>query len=304
MLEHDRIHSRVLLSLVLPPVDSAVKVFGGWQVGRGLYVLVLPLSHPSNIECGYTCHAKCQMKAPQNCTGVNIKLEAKKSKKKKKTKDGEDEEDDTFGDVSLKRASTGSSMTPSINSPTISNTIPQRTSTISTARPNHSVKHLSGAPPPEKYASTSANLGPTANGRTAPKARVLFKYDATSAEELSVKPSDIVTVVEPDDGSGWILARVGRDEGLVPASYVEIQTDAKKGPPVAPRRGAKKTESQKKYFKAMYDYDAGSEFELSIREGDVVVLVSEDKGDGWTEVDLKGKIGSVPSNYIEAVDKS
>ena len=58
----------------------------------------------ANLECGYTCHAKCQMKAPQDCTGVNLKLEAKKSKKKKKAKDGEEEDGDSVnGNGSLQR---------------------------------------------------------------------------------------------------------------------------------------------------------------------------------------------------------
>lgn len=265
-----------------------------------------PLKMQAYAECGYTCHGKCQMKAPQDCTGVNVKLEAKKSKKKKKGKDGEedDDEDVSFGNGSLQRTSTSSSIPPSVTSTPSMNT-PQRTSTVSSLRQSRPVKHLSGAPPPEKYVSPTITKPPAANGGITQKAKVLYKYDASSGEELSVKPNDILTVVEPDDGSGWILARTGRDEGLVPASYVEIQaeTQPKKGPPVVPRRGGKKTEEKKKHFTALYDYDAVTELELTIREGDMLVLVNEDKGDGWTEVDFKGKIGSVPSNYIEAQDK-
>jgi uncharacterized protein YgiM (DUF1202 family) len=166
------------------------------------------------------------------------------------------------------------------------------------------VRHISGAPPPEKFVSTPTSAGTTSNGGSSLKAKVLYAYDATSPEELSVKASDTLTVVEPDDGSGWILARVGREEGLVPASYIEVQTAEaqKKGPPVAPRRGGKKAdEPKKRYLRALYDYDAGSELELSIREGDKLVVVAEDKGDGWTEVEMKGQVGSVPSNYVEAL---
>lgn len=256
--------------------------------------------YSANIECGYTCHAKCQMKAPQDCTGVNAKLEAKKSKKKKKGKNGEKEEDDGVqGNGSLKRTSTSSSFAPSINN-TVSmrdTTSPPRTSTIPT-------RHISGAPPPGKYVAAPTAAPPTAKGGNTLKAKVLYAYDSTSTEELSVKVGDTLTVVEPDDGSGWVLANVGRDKGLVPASYIEIQTAEapKKGPPVAPRRNAKKPdEPKKKYLRALYDYDAGSELELTIREGDTVVVVGADKGDGWTEVELKGQVGSVPSNYVEAV---
>ena len=252
------------------------------------------------------------MKAPQDCTGVNPKLEAKKSKKKKKGgKDGEEEDADSVnGNMSLRRSSTNSSVTPSIITTTsvAPPTSPgQRTSSLSAApRPNASTRHIAQAPPPSKYLNSppAAAAATNGGGSGGQKAKVLFKYDASSAGELSVKPSDVLTVVEPDDGSGWIVARVGRDEGLVPASYVEVQstdTAPKKGPPVAPRRGTKK--SDKKYLRALYDYDAGSELELSIREGDVLAVLAEDKGDGWTEVELKGKVGSVPSNYIEVVDK-
>ena len=263
------------------------------------------------------------MKAPQDCTGVNIKLEAKKSKKKKKGKDGagEDAEDtgSVFGNGSLRRTSTSSSVTPSVTTTNSAGNAPSpiRTSTVSSMRPAGHTRHISGAPPPEKFVtsptsrtspispfSSSNGGGGTANSQ---KAKVLYGYDATSPEELSVKQSDTITVLEPDDGSGWILARIGREEGLVPASYVELQSSEtpKKGPPVAPRRGGKKAEEPKrKYLRALYDYDAGSELELSIREGDLLVVVAEDKGDGWTEVEMKGRVGSVPSNYVEVTEKA
>jgi formin-binding protein 1 len=251
------------------------------------------------------------MKAPQDCTGVNLKLEAKKSKKKKKKdKDGENEEDGESiqGNGSLTRRSTSSSVTPSITTPTSIPTTPQRTVTTSSMRPPNLAKHIASAPPATKYLNSPAMNSPTTNGGSQPgssqqKAKALFKYDATSPEELSIKPSDTLTILEPDDGSGWILAKTGNKQGIVPASYVEIQSEVKKGPPVAPRRGKKAEEVKKRVFQALYDYDAGSELELSIKEGDVVALVGEDKGDGWTEVELKGKIGSVPSNYIEPLDK-
>ena len=279
MLELVRIVSRAPISYPQQAVDIAAKAFGDLPVGRGLCALVLFQGKSSNIECGYTCHAKCQMKAPQDCTGVNIKLETKKSKKKKKGKDEEEEDGDPVnGNSSLQRTnSTGSSITPSINTLASSlNTAPTSPPATSAPRANAS-RHIAAAPPPTKYISTP--IAPTSNGGGggAQKAKALFKYDATSAEELSVKPSDILTVIEPDDGSGWILAKVRGNEGLVPASYVEIQTTEapKKGPPVVPRRGAKKIEESKnKYLRAMYDYDSSSELELSIRKGDMLVLVS------------------------------
>lgn len=114
--------------------------------------------------------------------------------------------------------------------------------------------------------------------------------------------------------------KAGRSEGLVPASYVEAiapvhvseprpvstysnsgssmtSSIKKKGPAVAPKRGAKKL----KYVEALYDYTAQSDAEHSMREGDRFVLIKEDPGDGWAEVEVGGRTGSVPANYVQIV---
>lgn len=72
----------------------------------------------------------------------------------------------------------------------------------------------------------------------------------------------------------------------------------KKGPAVAPRRGAKKV----KYVEAVYAYEAQTSAEFSMQEGDKFVLVKEDQGDGWAEVELNGVTKSVPANYIQVLD--
>ena len=123
--------------------------------------------------------------------------------------------------------------------------------------------------------------------------------------------------------------RVGSQEGLVPSSYVEVAptpspapsaspalTDrpgsvysnssaslagsaaAKRvGPAVAPRRGAKKLQ----YVEALYDYEARSDAEWSMAEGDRFVLVNRDSGDGWADVERGGVTKSVPANYVREV---
>ena len=115
-------------------------------------------------------------------------------------------------------------------------------------------------------------------------------------------------------------------EGLVPASYVEVlpvsaappsisdrpisayssseaslassmTAPKKKGPAVAPKRGAKKLQ----YVEAMYDYTAQSDAEWSMSEGDRFVLVTKDQGDGWAEVEKNGQTKSVPANYVQEI---
>lgn len=71
----------------------------------------------------------------------------------------------------------------------------------------------------------------------------------------------------------------------------------KKGPAVAPRRGAKKL----KYVEALYEYNAQSDAEHSMVEGERFVLIKEDPGDGWAEVEKGGVTKSVPASYIQMV---
>jgi hypothetical protein len=71
----------------------------------------------------------------------------------------------------------------------------------------------------------------------------------------------------------------------------------KKGPAVAPKKGAKKLH----HVEALYNYEARSEAEWSMREGDRFVLVNRDAGDGWSDVEKGGVVKSVPANYIQDV---
>ncbi|KAL8867959.1 MAG: hypothetical protein Q9174_005315, partial [Haloplaca sp. 1 TL-2023] len=127
-------------------------------------------------------------------------------------------------------------------------------------------------------------------------------------------------------GSGWMNVRLGSsNSGLVPATYVgtpppstatQSQRPAssysssstsltgsmtlpgkKKGPAVAPKRGAKKL----KYVEALYDYESRSDAEWSMNEGERFVLINKDAGDGWADVEKGGQTRSVPANYIQEV---
>lgn len=66
---------------------------------------------------------------------------------------------------------------------------------------------------------------------------------------------------------------------------------------MAPKRGAKKL----KYAEALYDYEARSDAEHSIAEGERFVLINGDVGEGWADVEKGGIVRSVPANYIREV---
>lgn len=181
------------------------------------------------------------------------------------------------------------------------------------------------APPPDRYVSAPP---PAASAKPSePRGKMLYPYQARGEDELTVEDGQDVVIVEPDDGSGWMRVRAGAASGLVPASYVESApspspamspspngrpesiystssasvansaTGKRRGPAVAPKRGAKKLQ----YVVALYDYDARTEAEWSMVEGDRFVLVNRDSGNGWADVEKGGQTKCVPANYIEDV---
>lgn len=53
------------------------------------------------------------------------------------------------------------------------------------------------------------------------------------------------------------------------------------------------------YVEAVYDYEARTDQEFSMTEGDKFILINRDTGDGWTDVELNGVTKSVPTSYIQ-----
>lgn len=71
------------------------------------------------------------------------------------------------------------------------------------------------APAPVKKAAP-----PPPSKDTRPKAKVVFDYDATAADELTIKEGQIVTIVTKD-ASGWWRVICNGKEGLIPGNYTE-----------------------------------------------------------------------------------
>ncbi|OIW28934.1 FCH-domain-containing protein [Coniochaeta ligniaria NRRL 30616] len=220
-------------------------------------------------------------------------------------------------------------MSPAEEAPPLEPSGTRPTSTIASGAPR---KNRVVAPPPSTYISELPGSTPNGSGTTSAteqRAKMLYAFEAGGDGELSVPEGQEVIVLEPDNGSGWIKVRGGYKEGLVPTAYLELSPLAplapqntghstrpastysnsgssigtaapsvkKRGPAVAPRRGAKKL----KYVEALYEYTAQSEAEHSMAEGERFVLIKEDPGDGWAEVEKGGVTKSVPASYIQMV---
>ncbi|KAI5860113.1 FCH-domain-containing protein [Durotheca rogersii] len=311
-------------------------------------------------DCGYTCHSKCEMKVPAECPGELSKDERKKYKAERqaaagsllKAPTGPPEHvaelpalsrSDTLNSLSsgyaasANRSISGSAASPrppieELPTPTTPPASAPPPATKGTSPPEPSGprptvrKSRLVAPPPAAYISELPGAPVPTPKAPEQKGKMLYTFGASGDGEVSVPEGRDITILEPDDGSGWVKVRAGYKEGLVPATYVEITTEPiapqdtgsslnnrpastysnsgssigasgakKKGPAVAPRRGAKKL----RYVVALYDYTAQSDTEHSIREGERFVLIKEDPGDGWAEVEKGGATKSVPASYVQ-----
>ncbi|KAI9724660.1 MAG: hypothetical protein M1828_003529 [Chrysothrix sp. TS-e1954] len=286
-------------------------------------------------DCGFICHSKCELKVPADCPGEQSKEERRRLKVER-------QEAARVAQPVEEALPERQASAPSINRSDTINSMNTLSSgyaanagrSISAASPDvsgaedkpatkPSVKGRNRvvAPPPTQYVKTPTN-GLSGEEK---RGKMLYSFQQNGAGEITVSESTEVTIIEPDDGSGWMKVRCNGDEGLVPASYVEIlpttqsssdldrhstysassvslagsiaERSKKKGPVVAPKRGAKKL----KHVEALYDYEARSEAEHSMEVGERMVLVNKEAGEGWSDVEKNGMVKSVPANYIQDV---
>ncbi|KAF2397740.1 actin polymerization protein Bzz1 [Trichodelitschia bisporula] len=289
--------------------------------------------------CGFTCHSKCEMKVPADCPGDQNKEEKKRLKVERQaaahvatatvpTSDSASDMPRMSRSDTMNTLSSGFSATGGHRSMSGSASVAAEEEPKPTAKPVAGRRRIA-APPPAQYVSDATNgSSEAAKPRERElRGRMRYPYQQNGEGEISVEDGKEVTILEPDDGSGWMKVRFYLNEGLVPASYVEIITSSaptlsanrpgsthsnssisisgsmhalggkKKGPVVAPKRGAKKL----KYVEALYSYEARSDAEHDMVEGERFVLISKDSGDGWAEVEKGGVVKSVPANYIHEV---
>lgn len=117
--------------------------------------------------------------------------------------------------------------------------------------------------------------------------RAAYDYDPQSEDEIAIKESQIVFLLEKTDDDWWKvkIKTDSQDEdapsGLIPAAYVEpaLHTST---------------------VKALYDYNAAAPGELTIMEDELLLVF--DREDDWILVQSQkegGKAGFVPGNYVE-----
>ncbi|KAK0221763.1 hypothetical protein IW262DRAFT_1375858 [Armillaria fumosa] len=142
-----------------------------------------------------------------------------------------------------------------------------------------------------------------------PTARVIFDFKATSEFELSVTDGATVSILEPDDGSGWVkVADTRGNDGLVPATYLAHgEEDSAPTPTPSSFKSPGKEQGSGQYVRVIYQYEAGGHDEIGLRKGEVIELSSgptggQHYGDGWWEgFNSTGQKGIFPSNYVRCI---
>merc|ERR1712100_96434 len=96
--------------------------------------------------------------------------------------------------------------------------------------------------------------------------RGLFDYNTDDPNELSFKEGDIITVLQKDP-SGWWQGELNGKIGVFPSvDWVE-----EFGVPGSAAGAGKKC-------RALYNYTADNEFELTIKPGDVLTIEGDEEG--------------------------
>lgn len=148
--------------------------------------------------CGFNCHAKCEMKVAPNCSKVK-------------------------GQINPQPTMSSVTSNLSLSSSTGNKTRSQRSashSSIPTSITTATINYDSAPTPISTLSVTPTTT--TAGARGGADLRSLYDYQAENDDELSMKEGDLLHIVQPDDGTGWIKAQRGDQIGMIPANYVEF----------------------------------------------------------------------------------
>jgi len=121
----------------------------------------------------------------------------------------------------------------------------------------------------------------------------IYAYEATEENELSFGEGETILLIEKDDSGWWRGRNQKGEEGVFPSNFVEVV-----GEEGAATAGTVMVNAD---FQALYDYDAEDETELTIKEGEILHVISET--DGWYfGSNAQGQQGNFPSNFVEPLE--
>ncbi|XP_020509028.1 F-BAR and double SH3 domains protein 1 isoform X1 [Labrus bergylta] len=140
--------------------------------------------------------------------------------------------------------------------------------------------------------------------------KVIYSYQASQSDELSIKEGEELQVVEDGDVEDWLkVCNSCGQVGYVPERYVKFlclpaEDAAQLDSSFSSTSSSGNRERSRGVARALYSYQAQSAEELSFQEGELIHLRCcrhREVDDGFWEGELNGRIGVFPSLVVELV---
>ncbi|CAH1785066.1 unnamed protein product, partial [Owenia fusiformis] len=156
--------------------------------------------------------------------------------------------------------------------------------------------------------AASAPAAPVDQGLTA---RALYDYQAADDSEITFDPGDLITNIEPID-EGWSRGTDPSGKyGLFPANYVEmlsavepeapVASPPAASPPAASPPAAAPPASQGQSARALYDYQAEEDTEITFDPDDVITDIEKIDDGWWIGTGPDGRRGMFPANFVQLI---
>ncbi|KAG9263078.1 F-BAR and double SH3 domains protein 2 [Astyanax mexicanus] len=169
--------------------------------------------------------------------------------------------------------------------------------------------------------------------------KVLYSYQASQPDELTIEEQEVLEVIDDGDMEDWVKARNRAGQvGYVPEKYLQLPSSnsllsmlqslaaletrshsssnsTEQEPEPAPEPVPEHTpepvpehaptspngDNSVNFAKALYDYEAQTEDELSFPEGAIIRILNKDnqEDDGFWEGEFNGSVGVFPAVLVE-----
>ncbi|XP_015200070.1 SH3 domain-containing protein 19 isoform X2 [Lepisosteus oculatus] len=175
--------------------------------------------------------------------------------------------------------------------------------------PINYVKVLSSIPAPPNGKTDRPKPAPVSG----PRCVARFDFEGEQSDELTFSEGDVIKLKEYVDQE-WLMGEFDGRTGLVPLNFVEIVEDLPSVHSRVPLPGlgssiktnnqaVKASQSQAapaaaEWGVALYDYTPHTEEDLSLKQGDYILITEEIDAD-WSRGRLNGKEGFFPTSYVQ-----
>ncbi|XP_054258288.1 SH3 domain-containing kinase-binding protein 1-like [Macrosteles quadrilineatus] len=166
------------------------------------------------------------------------------------------------------------------------------------------------------------------------RCKVLFSYQPANDDELELQVGDLIDILSEVE-EGWWRGKLNGQVGVFPSNFVSEVFDDEAGLKEASHRKTSKSsldsegskasnastmnheestshsaadvpqlppKPMKELCRVMFPYDAVNDDELTLKEGDIITIISRDGQDkGWWRGELNGKVGVFPDNFIQVI---